>query len=445
MRHDWKRTSAMPLWLAVALATSTAALAGAPRDRILYRFHTGTKVVSPDFAIATDPAGNLYGAITDTPGASCGADDIGCGVVVEFSPPKTSGAPYLRTTLYQFTGGADGAFPLGSLIRAADGTLIGTVTGTSNTCGKGTHGCGSIFALHPPGTSGQPWTEETLYTFRGGADGAFPNSIAFGTTRGTLLGTTGEGGTVCDCGTVFQLDPPAMQGGAWTATTLHAFTGIPKHMTEGDGAEPLGVVSDGHGNLLGATASGGRYSGGEGGGAFGTVFELSPSAQAGGAWSESVLYRFGINEQNPVSSLITDAAGEVFGTTIFAVFQVQAGKVVELRYFQDDDPGGFYPYSGVVADSAGRLYGANSAGGGPSNSGALYRLDRPTKPGDAWHETPLYQFKGSPDGDSPFGPVTLAAGVLYGTTIRGGSFGCKIDDGVGCGTIFRFRVSQDSP
>src|SRR5450755_4223327 len=63
---------------------------------------------------------------------------------------------------------------------------------------------------------------------------------------------------------------------------IHSFTSTP------DGAGPItGLVSDAAGNLYGTTAFGGDSDC-----CLGTFFELSPPTSPGGAWSETVLYRF---------------------------------------------------------------------------------------------------------------------------------------------------------
>jgi len=64
-----------------------------------------------------------------------------------------------------------------------------------------------------------------------------------------------------------------------------------------DGAEPwAGLIFDHSGNLYGTTIEGGT-------GLLGTVFELSPPAQTGGAWTQ----------QTPLSALIADKAGNLYG------------------------------------------------------------------------------------------------------------------------------------
>jgi uncharacterized repeat protein (TIGR03803 family) len=172
------------------------------------------------------------------------------------------------TTLYTFTGGADGGSPTGGLIFDSQGNLYGTTQGNAASFG-------TVFELSP--ASGGGWTLSNLYTFQGGADGVSPTGSLVFDTAGNLYGTTGAGGKdTCDfgCGTVFELSPNV--SGGWEKTEIYQFQGK-------DGANPFaGVVIDGAGNLYGTTEFGGGVGCNIGGGC-GTVFELMPVA---GGWTE---------------------------------------------------------------------------------------------------------------------------------------------------------------
>ena len=119
--------------------------------------------------------------------------------------------------------------------------------------------------------------------------------------------------------------------------------------------------------------------------------------------------------------MIRDAAGNLYGTTpgggvsnAGVVYKLDpAGKQTVLYSFTAGADGG-YPYSGVIGDAAGNLYGTTVAGGG-SNAGVVYKLD------PAGHETVLYSFKSGIDGGQPeAGVIRDQAGNLYGTTLAGG-------------------------
>ena len=191
-----------------------------------------------------------------------------------------------------------------------------------------------------------------------GTDGAYPEAGLIFDTAGNLYGTTSEGGTY-GYGTVFELTPQA--GGGWTEQVLHNFNGT-------DGAYPYAsLIFDAAGNLYGTTSGGGTYS-------YGTVFELTP--QAGGGWTEQVLYNFngdGTDGANPYAGLIFDAAGNLYGTTLRGG-TYGGGTVFELtpkragagrrRCCITSTPmsDGYYPYGGLIFDAAGNLYGTTSRG-----------------------------------------------------------------------------------
>jgi uncharacterized repeat protein (TIGR03803 family) len=101
------------------------------------------------------------------------------------------------STLYSFLGGNDGAAPLGGLILASDGSFYGTTTEF------GAGGYGTVFKM---GTDGQP---VTLYAFTGGANGANPMGRLLQAEDGNFYGVTGSGGD-SNGGTLFELDGPPL-------------------------------------------------------------------------------------------------------------------------------------------------------------------------------------------------------------------------------------------
>jgi len=292
------------------------------------------------------------------------------------------------------------------------------------------------------------WKEKVLYSFQGGGDaGSLPAGGVVFDKQGNLYGVTSDGGGV------YQLAPPAKQGGAWTETVLYVFKGN----SEGDGATPEGgLVIDAAGNLYGTTAYGGTGDcvllGTSVG--CGTVYELSPPAQKGGAWTETVLYSFPTAKQGyfPWGSLVFDGAGNLYGATDFGggkgttcdpyyqycgtVFKLsppktKGGKWKEkvLHSFAGGTDGA-NPNGGLALDSKGAIYGTTYAGGS-GDWGTAFELKPPTQMGGVWMEKVLHRFQGSQDGVNPAAGLTFGNdGNLYGTTLTGGTSG-------GGGTVFR--------
>ena len=195
-----------------------------------------------------------------------------------------------------------------------------------------------------------------------------------------------------------------------------------------DGAQPYAqLVSDPVGNAYGTTAVGGDLAlcGGIG---CGVVFRIQ---QAGGY---KVLYTFGggTDGANPWSGLLRDNSGNLYGTTeaggasgFGTVFEItRRGKKITLYNFAGGTDGA-YPFGTLITDGS-NLYGTTYKGG-PANAGTVFKLS-------AAGETVLYSFKGGADGQNPYaGVVRDLAGNLYGTT-----FGDGI---ITHGTVFRLSPS----
>jgi hypothetical protein len=150
---------------------------------------------------------------------------------------------------------------------------------------------GVALALSIPASA--EWKEKVLYSFQGGTnDGSVPIGSVVFDKQGNIYGALefyGPGSCAPQgnaCGAVYQLTPPAQKGGAWKETLIYEFHGKGAN----DGELPAGgLLIDTQGNLYGVTAYGGTGNCtllGVAAGC-GTVFELSPPQQQGGAWTET--------------------------------------------------------------------------------------------------------------------------------------------------------------
>ena len=181
-----------------------------------------------------------------------------------------------------------------------------------------------------------------------------------------------------------------------------------------DGFVPEGTLTfDSAGNLYGTTVYGGVY----GLTGPGTVFELSPNGNGG--WNESVLYNFagGTDGANPWSNVIFDSAGNLYGTTYFGgggydYCEYGCGTVFELsptgsgwtetilHAFSGSD--GYYPQGNLMMDSAGNIYGTTEE--------SVFEL---SPSGGGWTFETIYQ------NDETFlggGMMMDGAGNLYGAS-----------------------------
>jgi uncharacterized repeat protein (TIGR03803 family) len=250
-----------------------------------------------------------------------------------------------------------------------------------------------------------PTGKEVFFSFNG-SDGGFPFAGLVADTSGNFYGTTYVRGTGClpyGCGTVFKINSKGKE------SILYSFTGAP------DGDNPFaGLVRDSAGNLYGTTITGGTNGAG-------TVFKVDTTGK------ETVLYSFCSNAcqdgEIPYSALIRDNAGNLYGTTLAGgmfgsgtVFKLDSTGVETVLYnfcSQSGCTDGSQPYAGLVRDAAGNLYGT-TYGGGANQAGTVFEVDKTGK------ETVLYSFcslPGCTDGGLPYaGLARDNAGNLYGTT-----------------------------
>ena len=203
-------------------------------ETILYSFNGGVDGSTPVGGLVRDSKGNLYGT---TPYGGT----LNQGTIFEVS------ATGVKKLLYAFSGGVDGAYPVGTLIRDPEGNLYGT------TVFGGTYGDGTVFEITRAGA------ETVLHSFQGGpVDGANPSGSLVRDKQGNLYGTTGSGGTNMLDGIVFEVSPSGVE------TVLYKFQG------GNDGAAPTtSLFRSGKGIFYGTTGVGGANNSG-------TVFKMTP-------------------------------------------------------------------------------------------------------------------------------------------------------------------------
>jgi len=326
------------------------------------------------------------------------------------------------TTLYSFKGGTDGAYSFSTLIRDAAGNLYGTTQAGGNARDGGT-----VFKIDTTGN------ETVLRAFTGyPSDGEYPYAGLAGSPAGNGYGTTFEGGSGCysyGCGVVYEVDSAGKE------SVLYSFSG------GSDGGNPQGgSLLDSQDNLYGTTVNGGS------GCPFlgcGVVFMVSPAGQ------ETVLYSFqGVDGDgaHPTGELLRDAKGNLYGTTTSGgagygvVFKVDTSGNETVLYSFTGGSDGAIPVGGLIQDAAGNLYETTAEGGGDKcdagyGCGVIFKLDT------AGNETVLHTFRGIPDGAEPgYGSLIRdEKGNLYGTTMQGGSAYCDAPNG--CGILFGLNTA----
>lgn len=401
------------------LCGAGSALASGPHESLVYTFPGNPNGYSPTSALISDAAGNLYGTTYTGGNGLCifsGGGQPGCGAIFELSP---SGGGYSESIIYSFQGGSDGTLPYAGLVMDASGNLYGAASN------GGSENNGAVFELSPPSVIGGSWTFSTLFNFPSAStQGEVPVGTLIFDHAGDLYGTT-EAGGASNYGTVFELSPPAIAGGAWTEMVLHSFSGP-------DGVYPeAGLSMDAVGNLYGTTYAGGNMTDCHGSGC-GVAFKLLPGS---GVWTEMVLHRFSNTDgANPRGGLAFKN-GNYYGTTYtgtnFAgyVFELSPGHGGPWTFSNIHAFGvgadGSAPYSGVIADRDGNLYGT-TYGGGEDEYGTAYKLTPPTGSG-AWTETILANFN-YPTSFAPIGGLLLKGNKLFGTTTD-----CGENFAAGCG------------
>jgi uncharacterized repeat protein (TIGR03803 family) len=415
------RAASFALVLVCGLITIATQPAQAQTFSVLHTFTGGQDGWNPGAGFTMDSSGDLYGT------TYVGRGGVGCGTAYQL---QHKGSDWVLNPLYLFHG-PDGCHPSARVVFGPDGVLYGT------TYFGGLDGQGTAFNLrYPPSvctTALCPWQARVMYTF--GANAHLPgNGDAVFDAAGNIYNTTTEGGDGpqcfgggCDslyqcfgvgCGAVYELTP---SGSGWAEKVVHSF-----NRAGGDGADPVaGVIIDHAGNLYGTTLSGGNLNCHAPDGC-GVIYQLTPS---GSGWVENILYTFqdGSDGANPNGGLILDQSGNLYGTTnqggtgqggtVFELSPTQEGWTFQLLYSLSGLGG---PNAPLTMDAAGNLYGTTGRDG-TYGWGNVFKL---TSSNFGWTYTSLHDFTGGSDGLDPFSNVIFDAnGNLYGTASQGGAYG----------------------
>jgi uncharacterized repeat protein (TIGR03803 family) len=384
----------------LALAFAIVPAAHAQTFTVLHNFTGGSDGANPLNGLTIDAAGNLYGTASAGGLRVSGCENYegtyGCGTVFEMKP---SGSGWVLTPLYEFPGGANNSNPSLGVVFGPDGALYGVAGTGLYRLAPGPTRCASFLCS---------WQENLLYTFQGQPDASDPSSRVIFDSTGNMYGVSYFGGTYND-GAIFQVTHP---GSGWTESVIHSFN---SEGGESQGLPEGSLVIDHSGDLYGTTDCSATL-----GCFWGAVWELQPS-QSG--WNLTNPYQWGIGQGYQPVGVISDSAGNLYGTDFGDGGSDIPGAIYELS-----PSGGGWNYTqlygypigdlanGLVMDSAGNLYGGDFEYG----YGYIFKL---SNSGNGWTFTTLHTFSQS-DGEFPQGPIVIdKKGNLYGTTIKGGLYG----------------------
>ncbi|MBV9700237.1 MAG: hypothetical protein JO078_08945 [Candidatus Eremiobacteraeota bacterium] len=354
---------------------------------------------------------------------------------VTVAPPA-----YAEKVIWDFTNASDGSGPLAGVVADPTGNLYAT-TQTGGVIKGNALGTVDEFS-----SSGSNWTEATLYTFHG-FDGSEPYAPVIFDARGNVDGTTLAGGATygsgCNtngCGAVFQLTHGSS---GWSESVLYSFT------DGSDGGYPQGPLSlDQSDDIYGTTEGGGDGACPLLGGC-GTVFELTHSR----TWKERILHAFtGADGKYPYTRLIVDTKGNIFGTTpqggsgcgsagcgvVFELVKTGSSWTLKTIHAFAGGKDGASPAAGLLSDSKGNLYGTTTAGG-TSGFGVAYEFARS---GSTWKQKILFNFSKTLGVYSPYGELTFDTnGNLFGAAAGGNT--CTVGrQRFSCGVIFELSPAR---
>jgi uncharacterized repeat protein (TIGR03803 family) len=279
--------------------------------------------------------------------------------------------------------------------------------GTANQGGKG---YGTVFKLSQKSGA---WTVKPLYDFKS-EEGQPGWGIIHGSDGSLFVNASYAQVMDGPCGSALELDrskTPANRA-RLVSTLLHTY------VKGGDGCPTGNLLRDSSGNLFGVTQDGGANG-------WGSVFELSAGKSG---WTETILYSFRGQEDGgaPYSELISDDAGNLYGTasassvnfgTVFELSPGKGGWTYNVLYAFAGGADRGQPVAALTFGKSGKLYGATTSFGA-NGGGTIFRL----APGDkGWKYKVLYSLSGS---DGPVAALALSkTGTIYGTNFMDGAAG----------------------
>jgi len=304
-------------------------------------------------------------------------------------------AANVLTKKFDFSGSADGSFPLGSLIEATNGLLYGMTVEGGNTDG------GVLFEYNP---SSGALTKKI--DFVGGTQGLHPYGSLFQASNGKLYGTTEQG--VAGFGGLFEYD--IASGNLSTAVTFDG------RWSGNGGSSRTTLMQASDGKLYGMNSLGGSA-------LRGVLFSYDPIA---GGYQVRVNFEFEHGSGRwPFASLVQGANGKLYGTTY------SGGENNSGVLFEYDITKGVYtkkadftnitnPSENMVLASNGKLYGLTRYGG-TENVGAIFEYDPSTN--SLNKKIDFQAIHGQPTGAL----IQVPNGKMYGVaTTSSASFGNAI-------------------
>lgn len=392
------------------------------------------------------------------------------------------------TSVYAFTGGADGQAPTTGLVVGPKGLLYGATAST-------------IYQLQD--VSGV-WTVTPIYT-----NASQQAASLVGTSAHLYASFPNGDGTTCaasNLGCILELTPPTAAGDPWTWTTIHNFAG------GADGSAPAGLTIAPSGAVVGVTAWGGGSANCPIG--CGTVFSLTNS---GGVWNEKIVLAFNLMDGRlPQAAPTFDATGRIFLATntggipgsdaptiscdgvgvglsivksvfgsrlLYVLWKGACNEINNGLAYSDSQFEPLLDFALNSAPSSGvalRATASSSSTTATSSNGALFTteaggnangqcdgtltglvgcgavvmlkaptgatpLQPPTLPGPAlWLPSIVHEFSFS-DGAAPRGAfLAYNATTLYGVAALGGSTSdfCTNLSGFGCGVIYKLTLGS---